>query len=201
MKGFVIFFLDFRYNFPNIKLISKSFDTFGCCHPCYPSLCMSVRLFVGKLFLLFVCLFPWVFFYFCILVLRFVCQFIRHYVCPSVCLSVCLSVYLSVICRLLVCYSCCLSVCLFFIPISLYTNLSICILFLSIFMSITLSLCYFLHLIYCLFVIISVYYLLMYLFDKLNVAQDLSNSRTDRAESIILILLQVFIFLSRLKPL
>ncbi len=36
MKGCVIFFLDFRYNFPNIfNIISKSFATYGCCHPCY----------------------------------------------------------------------------------------------------------------------------------------------------------------------
>ncbi len=28
-------FLDFRYNFPNIfNIISKSFATYGCCHPC-----------------------------------------------------------------------------------------------------------------------------------------------------------------------
>ena len=33
-KGFVIFYLDFRYNFPNINIISKSFATYGCCHPC-----------------------------------------------------------------------------------------------------------------------------------------------------------------------
>ena len=35
MKGFVIFFLDFRYNFSNMNIISKSFATYGCCHPCY----------------------------------------------------------------------------------------------------------------------------------------------------------------------
>ncbi len=36
MKGFVIFFLDFRYNFPSIfNIISKSFATYGCCHPCF----------------------------------------------------------------------------------------------------------------------------------------------------------------------
>ncbi len=36
MKGCVIFFLDFRYNFPNIfNIISKSFATYGCCHPCF----------------------------------------------------------------------------------------------------------------------------------------------------------------------
>ena len=35
MKGCVIFFLDFRYNFPNIfNIISKSFATYECCHSC-----------------------------------------------------------------------------------------------------------------------------------------------------------------------
>ncbi len=35
MKGCVIFFLDFRYNFSNIfNIISKSSATYGCCHPC-----------------------------------------------------------------------------------------------------------------------------------------------------------------------
>ena len=30
------FFLDFGYNFPNIfNIISKSFATYGCCHPCF----------------------------------------------------------------------------------------------------------------------------------------------------------------------
>ena len=36
MKGFVIFFLDFQYNFPNIfNIILKSFATYGYCHPCF----------------------------------------------------------------------------------------------------------------------------------------------------------------------
>ncbi len=36
MKGFVIFLLlDFGYNFPNININSKSFATYGCCHPCF----------------------------------------------------------------------------------------------------------------------------------------------------------------------
>ncbi len=35
MKGCVIFFLDFRYNFLNIcDIISKSFATYECCHSC-----------------------------------------------------------------------------------------------------------------------------------------------------------------------
>ena len=36
MKGCVIFFLDFQYNFPNIfNIISKSFAIYGYCHPCF----------------------------------------------------------------------------------------------------------------------------------------------------------------------
>ncbi len=35
MKGSMIFFLDFRYNFQNIfNIISKSFATYECCHSC-----------------------------------------------------------------------------------------------------------------------------------------------------------------------
>ena len=36
MKGCVIFFLDFRYNFPIIfNIIPKSFATYECCHSCF----------------------------------------------------------------------------------------------------------------------------------------------------------------------
>ena len=47
MKGFVIFFPDFRYNFPNIfNIISKSFGTYECCHSCLSILTLIVYIII-----------------------------------------------------------------------------------------------------------------------------------------------------------
>ncbi len=48
MKDRLIFFLDFRYHFPNIfNIISKSFTTYGCCHPCLFSSSMNKDHFIS----------------------------------------------------------------------------------------------------------------------------------------------------------